>query len=154
MSYISHFRRQLRLLGISALAAVSSIAPAQVPAKKPDVDEDKDGTVRPFADNEVLGSEDWKLQGKYIDVLHMDDHMHRYGKLEEMVQRDPDDGGFFWVQVRFFRESDSAITLRGMRNDGREFFVRGNVDGSEIKSFDGLCNELDGQLKLRGSLNA
>lgn len=145
MSYISHFRRQLRLLGISALAAVSSIAPAQVPAKKPDVDEDKDGTTRPFADNEVIGSEDWKTQGTFVDAFQMGDHIQRHYKLEEMVQRDAV-GEFFWVQLRYFRESPAIMTLRGTRNDGRDFYVKRGVSGSELESFGLLCDDLDRQL--------
>lgn len=146
MSYISHFRRQLRLLGISALAAVSSIAPAQVPAKRPDAEDDKDKTTRPFAQDDIIGNEDWKVQGQHHSWKEMDEHIHRHMILEEMVQAEPV-GAIFLVQIRYFRESESVGSLRGTRNDGREIVVRRTKLPSETEneSFHLLCDDLSRQ---------
>ena len=144
MSYISHFRSQLKKLGIFAVAAASVVSPAQIPAKRPDSDDDKERSTRPFAETEIIGSEGWMFQGEWQADNEMDERVHRYMKLEELVSEENDRNGVFWKQVKFFRPSPTMIALRGTRSDGMEFIVRRSP--IEKDAFDNLCDDLNSKL--------
>lgn len=146
MSYISQFRTQIRRLGIFAVAASTAIVPAQVPTKKPDTEDDKDNSSRPFADAGIIGAEDWKTQGYYHAYSEMDERIHRYQRLEELVSSDAEPGKLFWNQVKFFPSTNGTLSIRGTRSDGMEFIVRRS--SIEDGAFDKLCDDLNTKLEV------
>lgn len=129
------------------LASMFSPAPAISETSEPT------SKKRTFNDSGVIGFEDWKCQGDYVALESMDEHIHRYGALDDLVNQEPTNDGSFWKSVRYHVEQDDGhtyISLDGTRNDGNRFSARREVLEYTYtfmrKSFDDLCDELNDKL--------
>ena len=138
---IPRFLKTLGVLGITASASIG--APQLPPVKKSEEDESR----RAFEDSDIIGASDWKTQGNYLPLRSLDEHIHRYSKLEEMVSTVVWNGRF-WTKVRFANEGNGFIALHGLRNDEQKFCVRREFTQEGNEDFDLLCRQLDNCLKL------
>lgn len=146
------FIRNLSIFGVS----ISSIFSAQpLPAKPKLIDPiDDDDHTLPFNDAQI-GSHDWKMdESKNWIPSDMDFYIRRYTKLDDIVNRDVEDGNF-WKSVNFHKKGGGKFSLTRQRSDCKTFVVKRKFKGTPSiqgdgnnayivdDEFDYLCNQLD-----------
>jgi hypothetical protein len=137
------FKGIFKRIGLFGVVASSAFGAPPPPIQKRW--EDTHGSaVTPDEDGDIIGTN--FTQGMHYPMRDMDEYLHRYEKLEELVSHDNDKGEFFWEKVNMVNEGDNTFVLRGRRNDGKEFSVRKQLGIDRNKDFDVLQFEFNQNL--------
>lgn len=117
--------RFLRILGTMGIVASATVAPPPAITESLEPIKRKEN----LNESDIIGSEDWKLQGRWENIRLVDEHVYKYTKLNELVNQDVDTG-HFWKKINYRRETENGIpyhVLEGIRDDDRNFLVKSIV---------------------------
>lgn len=142
MNKITKLFRKATIFGI---AMTSTFAPPMPQIKTKGDKEDEESSV--VQEDGIISSE-FLMRGEWQGWSAMDDHLYGYESLENLVSHDNIVEGNYWKQVTLVCDEPCVYTLKGVRNDDREFTTHKKEEVWRRSAFDQLCQDFNKNLTV------